>query len=579
MTRILAVLALLWPILALAQPTPGPGIPTPTGTLQGVAEFVWNGAAWVAAPLSGVYANATGAKCDGVTRTDITTTSASAVISSTGYTFIGADVGKYITIAGAGTAGAVLNATIASVSAGNATLSKTAGTSIAGTATATWGTDDSAAFNAEVAALSTAGGGTLNFTGKCIIASSITWKTGVSLNGWGVGKSVLKWISPTDMTASVIQGISTVYTAPYTDNEFTNFEMDIEAGTEAVYDVAGKGFFFQFMRRPLFSNLYVHGSPATCIGVDYLQAGRIVNNTTQNCGRLAVGGTNPLGGAGIGIGTSSSTYSDGVVISGNTVYSPTTVDGTYGIFVESQNGTSIKSWNVISNNIIYLQNNYQYGIGNGGVFSTLIANNTINGVRGTSERGISIDLGTVTTTSNDPYGKAIGNIINGVDIGIYYNGTGASQVVGPYTFENNSISNNVRYGIYLHSGASVVLDGIVINGGAIYSNDSAGIFLDGTAGFKNLTINNVKLFGNAQTIATVTLQAGIAIATPVARLSMFGNDIYDGGSTKQKYAIIINNAAVTAAKIDSSLANNLAANATGTISLAGTGSCAGTCGP
>ncbi len=40
-------LALLLPGLALAQPTPGPGIPTATGTLGGVGSYCWNGSAVV----------------------------------------------------------------------------------------------------------------------------------------------------------------------------------------------------------------------------------------------------------------------------------------------------------------------------------------------------------------------------------------------------------------------------------------------------------------------------------------------------------------------------------------------------
>jgi hypothetical protein len=30
-------------------PVPGPGVPTPTGTLRGIAPFYWSGTAWVAA--------------------------------------------------------------------------------------------------------------------------------------------------------------------------------------------------------------------------------------------------------------------------------------------------------------------------------------------------------------------------------------------------------------------------------------------------------------------------------------------------------------------------------------------------
>ena len=515
------------------------------------------------------------AREDGATLTDVTTTNASAVISSVSHCFTQADASKLITIGGAGAAGAVLNATISSTATCAATLSTTAGTAIAGTAVATYGSDDTAAIQAAVTAASAAGGGTLVMpTGMSIVSGSLTWQSQVSMRGSGAGKSILKYISASDMTSAIFTGLSGSNVAPYTDNQFTDFEVDVEAATQAVYNVAGKAFFFQFMRRPLFANLYVHGSPATCVGVDYLQSGRIVNNSLQNCGRLASGGGGAFGGAGIGVGTSSSAFSDGSVVSGNTIYLPAAAFGRYGIFFETQNATSIKTWNRISDNLIYLQGNFQYGIGASGAFSTLIANNTINGSAGTSQRGISIDLGTVgTVTSADPYGKLIGNIINNVDIGVYYDGTGSAQTVpAPYTFENNSISGNVRYGYYLHSGASLVLDGMTINGGAVYGHGAAGILLDGTSGFKNLTINNVKISGNAQTTVTATLKTGISVGAPVARLTMHGNDIYDGGSGKQLYAMIVNAVAVTLANIS---ANNLAANATGAINLASGGTIAG----
>jgi hypothetical protein len=44
---LIGALALL---LAAAASDPGPGVATPTGTLQGAATFVWNGSAWVAQP-------------------------------------------------------------------------------------------------------------------------------------------------------------------------------------------------------------------------------------------------------------------------------------------------------------------------------------------------------------------------------------------------------------------------------------------------------------------------------------------------------------------------------------------------
>ncbi len=46
-------LALLLPGLALAQPSPGPGIPTATGTLGGVGTYCWNGTAVVMCGAAG----------------------------------------------------------------------------------------------------------------------------------------------------------------------------------------------------------------------------------------------------------------------------------------------------------------------------------------------------------------------------------------------------------------------------------------------------------------------------------------------------------------------------------------------
>ncbi len=46
----LLAVALFVPIAAVAQPAPGSGIATPTGTMAYVGDFQWNGTAWVPAP-------------------------------------------------------------------------------------------------------------------------------------------------------------------------------------------------------------------------------------------------------------------------------------------------------------------------------------------------------------------------------------------------------------------------------------------------------------------------------------------------------------------------------------------------
>jgi hypothetical protein len=50
MIRILALLLALLPAAVMAQPSPGPGIPTPSGTLGGVGIYCWSGTAVVMCP-------------------------------------------------------------------------------------------------------------------------------------------------------------------------------------------------------------------------------------------------------------------------------------------------------------------------------------------------------------------------------------------------------------------------------------------------------------------------------------------------------------------------------------------------
>jgi hypothetical protein len=101
--------------------------------------------------VQGVYAGQYGAKGDAKVVTDAAITAASHALSSTSAAFTTADVGKAVSINGAGTAGAVFAATIVSVAAGVATLSAAAVTTVSA-ATAAYGTDNTTAFQNAIAA-------------------------------------------------------------------------------------------------------------------------------------------------------------------------------------------------------------------------------------------------------------------------------------------------------------------------------------------------------------------------------------------------------------------------------------------
>lgn len=92
-----------------------------------------------------------GAVGDGVRVTDATMTASSATLHTASYVFITADIGKLVSVKGAGAAGADLTTTIASVSAGDAVLDDAASTTVS-SVRAMWATDDTEAIQAAMTA-------------------------------------------------------------------------------------------------------------------------------------------------------------------------------------------------------------------------------------------------------------------------------------------------------------------------------------------------------------------------------------------------------------------------------------------
>lgn len=460
-----------------------------------------------------------GAKGDGIKLSDVTTTNGSPVISSASYSFTALDVGKYITIAGAAAAAAVLNSTIISVSGGKATLNNNAGTSKAGNAVATFGTDDSAAFNAAVTAANTAGGGVVSM-GKAIyvIASTITWKSLVSLNGQGWGKSILKWISTSSMTSAVIQAITGTKDIQYIDCQFTNFEIDGAAATQASYNVAGKGIYIQYMLRPLFQNLYVHDTPATGLGMDHLQYGNIIGNIVSNCGRLNSG--SGLGGAGIGIAMGgsfpSATYPESVNIVDNIVLD----NKRYGIFLEGVGTTTpINSFAVVTGNYIHMSATSGHGIGDSGMQNMNISGNVIVGVSGSLD-GISVDVGTLTVAAGVK-GLISNNVITTARNGIQLNYTSnpAVSLITEYAIKGNKIEASIASGILITTEAATLLDILDISNNQCVRNGVHGISIAGTGSIKGLSIKGNKCINNTGN--------GFKAICAIADLTMVANDFLD----------------------------------------------------
>lgn len=514
-----------------------------------------------------------GALGDGRVLTDVTTTNGSPVISSASYQFQKSDEGKLIAIAGAGAAAAYLNSSIASVSAGIATLNNNAGTSKAGNATATFGTDDTVAIQATVTAAAAAAQGGIVVLNKAIyITNTITWASLVSMQGQGAGKSILYFLSTSDMTSAVIQGTAGSTSTPYIDCQFSYFEIDGSSAKQATYTVAGKGFFIQYMVRPKWFMVYVHDTPATCFGVDYLAAANIDCCIAQNGGRLN-NGTSDAGGAGFGIAVAS-----GVV--GTYTLESTTVSNCFalnnkrfGIFFETAGGSaSVASKCRAIGNFVNISATGKYGIGDCGTRDFVISSNTIVGTSGCLD-GIVINGGTIGSPGGQ--GVIIGNDINTCanGIGISYS-TAPSSFICKYTITGNRIDKCTAAGMEFKSNASTVTDTINVTGNTISLSGTAGISFVGAAGFKDVSLKSNISMNNAQTTVTASLKAGISITSPITRLRMVGNDCFDNqGSQTQAYGLIVDTVAVTGALIQS---NDFSNNLTGSISLTTGGTIAGT---
>jgi hypothetical protein len=104
--------------------------------------------------------------------------------------FASADVGKSVGIPGAAAGGGLMTATINSVSAGVANLSATATTTVSGV-TVYYGTDDTAAIQAMVDAITAVGGGAGEFPRATYVCNGVVLPVGilVSLRGVGTGVS------------------------------------------------------------------------------------------------------------------------------------------------------------------------------------------------------------------------------------------------------------------------------------------------------------------------------------------------------------------------------------------------------
>jgi len=261
--------------------------------------------------------------------------------------------------------------------------------------------------------------GTFNITGSIgPLFSKITFR------GMGPGKTIIK---SSNMTLPTFNDTTTGTTAvPLTDIAFQDMEIDRDADTHDG-NISRKCIFVTHIRRFRVTNIYGHGSGATCIGTDFLDGAIITHNRITNSGSSGTA----TGNSGIGIGTGDYT-SEPVIIANNIVEG----SGLAGVLLETQaTGAVLTSNNqIVANNV--LTGASKYGVYSRGVSNVTIENNviTLNGVNGVLvadySGGVAANVlvkGNLINNNSGP-GVSVTAASNLIDVGdnLFNNNTGGS---------------------------------------------------------------------------------------------------------------------------------------------------------
>ena len=484
-------------------------------------------------------------------------TASSAVFTdTTNAPFTSADVGKLITIVGAGASGADLSTTIAAyTSASSVTLTAGATTTVSG-ATYRYASDDSTAINAAITAAAVSGGNVFIPAGNYGLGATVTLANNVGVEGAG---SVVSNLVPFGTTCAITK-IATSG-SPLTNARLSRLGID-GAAQVGPYSTGTKGVYVQYTSNCTFTDLLIKNCVATGFGTDFLTQGTVVDWVrTVNNGRLNQGGVSGGGGNGIGIGTGQHSVEDFTVsncyASGN---------GRYGIMIESQTGTTSRGMRFVG---CYSVSNLNSGFGDAGgsgaqFIGCVSAQN--------NQDGFTVDNGTVGATAQ-PGGNTmfIGcEAIANTRYGFTYNPTATNVTsaagAGNIKWSGCKAWNNTSLGWFINPLSGHAVSGIYIGDCDATGNGASGIQVSNSV--NGLVIVNSKLRSNGQSSGTSFEGFYIAAGT-VTDLLMVGNKIWDDGATKkQANAIrVASGAGITTANITN---NDFRGNLTGFLNNAGT---------
>ncbi len=221
------------------------------------------------------------------------------------------------------------------------------------------------------------GGGLIQLgNGEYTFRGTVKWKSGVCLQGVSVQSTVLKMVGDSNWSLFIGESTAQGVFNPIESVRFKHFTVDGYAMKPKEYSTNCKAFNIRPLTDAVFEDLVLRGTPATSLGVDFLNRVLINNVRVIEGGRCWQAGNG--GGSGIGIGLRG--YKDENFIITNCICVGC---GNNGIFVEDQSrfGNGIQGrkpmtegkGQIISNNIF--RNGRNHGISVQGARNITITGN------------------------------------------------------------------------------------------------------------------------------------------------------------------------------------------------------------
>lgn len=338
------------------------------------------------------------------------------------------------------------------------------------------------------------------------VSRGVIPKSGVILDGLGMGITSLKGYG----TNYAILDSHGTKDSPIYDFVLSNMKIDGTNLIDPSYSPNTKGVYMTYLVRALFKNLHIFNTPATGLGVDFLQDSLIFNVIAEKCGRQAYAGA--VGANGIGIGTGLLSEKETLVIMACQAIN----NGNNGIMFENQDNIEGFVYAGYAQVIGCTARGNRNGFRNSGNMKMLFqGNHSIENIEDgfVLSSGVSADaFGEHKTFAKETQIKDSFFIGNG-NQGVHFM---EMHPDGAFLLEVNHIAKNGKNGIYQHTAYElnntkindniikengtngVALTGVVnnseIKNNHAYKNGSHGIYIPGT--FNSSDIENNKAYEN-----------------------------------------------------------------------------------